>query len=96
MIRIASGTSPARARAEAFVLLAPGYRRWQVRASKRSACKTLRNVRCRTCGCATHWEPLESKPDAKMGVNARNMPPSEIEGVRVRHFDGADTWTYLD
>jgi hypothetical protein len=58
--------------------------------------KTLRNVRCRTCGCSTHWEPLEPKADSKMGVNARNMDPAEIASVRIRHFDGADTWTYLD
>jgi hypothetical protein len=31
-----------------------------------------------------------------MGVNARNFDPEVIAGVRVRRFDGADTWTYLD
>ena len=58
--------------------------------------KTLRTVRCSHCGCVTHWEPLESKPGAKMGVNARNFEPEVIAGVRVRRFDGADTWTFLD
>jgi hypothetical protein len=31
-----------------------------------------------------------------MGVNARNLDPQELERVRVRHFDGAATWKYLD
>jgi hypothetical protein len=58
--------------------------------------KTLRTVRCRQCGCATHWEPLEPKPDSILGVNARNFAPGALEGVRVRRFDGADTWKFLD
>jgi hypothetical protein len=58
--------------------------------------KTLRTVRCRNCGCVTHWEPLQPEPDGKLGVNARNFEPSELESVRIRRFDGADTWTYLD
>jgi hypothetical protein len=31
-----------------------------------------------------------------MAVNARLMDPTDIEGVLVRRFDGASTWTYLD
>jgi hypothetical protein len=58
--------------------------------------KTLRTVRCRTCGCVTHWEPLEPEAEGKLGVNVRNFDPNEIGSVRIRHFDGADTWTYLD
>lgn len=58
--------------------------------------KTLRTVRCRHCGCATHWEPLAPEPGAKHGVNLRNFPPELVQSVTVRHFDGADTWTFLD
>lgn len=58
--------------------------------------RTLRVVRCRHCGCVTHWEPLESKPDGHMAVNVRNFDPSELEALRIRRFDGAVTWTYLD
>jgi hypothetical protein len=58
--------------------------------------KTLRTIRCSHCGCVTHWEPLAPEAGAKMGVNARNFDPEVIAGVRVRRFDGADTWTYLD
>lgn len=55
--------------------------------------RTLRVVRCRSCGCTTHWEPLEPKPGAKLGVNVRNFDPELIGRVRMRLLDGADTWT---
>jgi hypothetical protein len=58
--------------------------------------RTLRNVRCKTCGIVTHWEPLELKPGARHGVNLRNFEPELLKSVVVRHFDGADTWTLLD
>jgi hypothetical protein len=31
-----------------------------------------------------------------MAVNCRMAAPADIAGMRIRHFDGADTWTYLD
>lgn len=58
--------------------------------------RTLRTVRCATCGCATHWEPLNPEPGARHGVNLRNFDPRLLERVRIRRFDGADTWTFLD
>ena len=58
--------------------------------------KTLRTVRCKTCGVATHWEPLDPQPGAKHGVNLRNFDPALIGLVKVRRFDGADTWTFID
>jgi hypothetical protein len=62
--------------------------------------RTLRTVRCRHCGCVTHWEPLQAAaPEAgegKQGVNLRNFDPDQVASVVVRRFDGADTWTYLD
>ena len=58
--------------------------------------KTIKTVWCRHCGCVTHWEPLQPEPDGKLGVNIRNFDPSVVASVRVRRFDGADTWAYLD
>src|SRR5437773_3595169 len=46
--------------------------------------KSLMFARCATCGCVTHWEPVERREDSRMGVNARNLDPRAIEGVRVR------------
>jgi hypothetical protein len=56
----------------------------------------LRNVRCKTCGIVTHWEPIDATPGARHGVNLRNFEPVLLESVVVRHFDGADTWKFLD
>ncbi|GAA4791370.1 hypothetical protein [Lysobacter hankyongensis] len=58
--------------------------------------RTLLNFRCRTCGIATHWEPVERMPGARHGVNLRNFEPSLLASVVVRRFDGADSWTFLD
>ena len=58
--------------------------------------KTLRTVRCATCGCTTHWEPLKPEPGARHGVNLRNFDPKVLESVQIRRFDGADTWQFLD
>jgi len=54
--------------------------------------KTLRTVRCKTCGCTTHWEPLDREVHKQMGVNIRNFDPQAIGNVRIRLLDGADTW----
>jgi hypothetical protein len=58
--------------------------------------KTLRTVRCRHCGCATHWEPLAPEPGAKHGVNLNMFPPALQQAAQVRNFDGAVSWTFLD
>jgi len=58
--------------------------------------KTLRFVRCRHCGCVTHWEPLHPGGPGRMGVNARNFEPVAVSSARIRHLDGASTWKFLD
>jgi hypothetical protein len=58
--------------------------------------RSLKFVPSATCGCITHWEPAEAGEDRRMGVNARNLEPGAIEGVRVRRLDGASTWKFLD
>ena len=58
--------------------------------------RTLRTVRCSTCGCTTHWEPLDPTVHKRMGVNIRNFDPVAIGDVRIRLLDGADTWETLD
>jgi hypothetical protein len=50
--------------------------------------------RCRACGCVTHWQSLDGAQQ-RMGINARMMD-LDWDHVRVRPFDGADTWRYLD
>lgn len=58
--------------------------------------RTLSTIHCRTCGCVTHWEPLPPTPGARHGVNLGNFDPALIASVRVRRFDGAQTWAFLD
>ena len=58
--------------------------------------KTLRTVRCRNCGCVTHWEPLDPQAHGKLGVNIRNFEPDALGPFRIRRFDGAESWTFLD
>lgn len=57
--------------------------------------RTLAYVSCANCGCTTHWENLDADAD-RMAVNFAMADPSEVEGIRIRHFDGADSWTFLD
>ena len=58
--------------------------------------RTLRTIHCRTCGCVTHWEPLKEKPAMKFGVNMRNFDPVDVGDARLRRFDGAEAWAYID
>lgn len=58
--------------------------------------KSIEFHHCRICGCMTHYESLEKLPDSRIAVNARNMPPDVIATARIRMFDGADTWKYLE
>ena len=51
---------------------------------------------CPTFGCVTHWESVNKDGADRIGVNARLMSHADIEGVRIRRFDGASSWIYLD
>jgi hypothetical protein len=51
--------------------------------------EVLRFVRCRTCGCLTHWERIVPVQGSKMGVNARNFEPAALQGVPTVLLDGA-------
>jgi hypothetical protein len=57
--------------------------------------RTITTFHCRDCGCTTHWEPLQAGK-TKFGVNMRNFDPDELGDLRLRRFDGAVTWSYLD
>lgn len=57
--------------------------------------RCIRFVRCAHCGCFMYWEPTD-RTLKRMGINFRNFDPAEIATVRVRKFDGAKTWKFLD
>ena len=51
--------------------------------------------RCTSCGCATHWQSLDGA-QPRMAINALMMDDLDWSGVKVRQFDGAGTWKFLD
>jgi hypothetical protein len=58
--------------------------------------KTLAMHSCKICGGTTHWMGLDGNKNSKMAVNFRMCEPDDYEGIRIRRFDGADTWEFLD
>lgn len=58
--------------------------------------KGLAFVSCATCNCLSHWESLDPNFTDRMGVSARLFDNIDISKIRVRRFDGADTWKFLD
>ena len=51
--------------------------------------------RCRNCGCVTHWLSLNGAY-SRMAINARMFETLDFGKVKIRHFDGAHTWAYVD
>lgn len=49
-----------------------------------------------TCGCVTHYAYRTKRGTRTVAVNAMNVDPSVLVGVRFRHLDGASTWKYFD
>ncbi len=49
---------------------------------------------CPTCGCLTHYLTTDKVAEAKVVINFRMIEPAEIAGIKIRHFDGADSWSY--
>ena len=51
---------------------------------------------CNTCGCITRYESVDKFEHSRIAVNARMLCAEDIRKVRIRTFDGAATWRYLD
>ena len=58
--------------------------------------KCIEFYHCKTCGCTTHYESVEKHYDSRIAVNTRMMRREDTAGIKVRKFDGADTWEFLD
>ena len=52
-------------------------------------------IRCKTCGCVMQWKKFKLGASTWTGVNARNFDPVALGAVKIRLFDGADTWQYV-
>ncbi|GLQ76197.1 GFA family protein [Vibrio penaeicida] len=44
----------------------------------------------------THYTATDKAGMDRVGVNFRLFDREMVESIRVRRFDGADTWTFLD
>lgn len=53
---------------------------------------------CPQCGCLTHYTGtgIDNKPQTRIALNSRMCALAQTLSIRIRHFDGADTWQYLD
>lgn len=51
---------------------------------------------CNTCGCLTHYEDVERTPESRLALNGNMLPPERLRNLRVRKFDGADTFREVD
>ena len=51
---------------------------------------------CARCGGTTHYVGVDGGSEARVGVNMRMADRTLTESLPVRHFDGAETWTFLD
>ena len=58
--------------------------------------KGLAFYACKQCNCTTHWKGLGSDGPQNMAVNCRLCEPAALSGLRIRQFDGADSWKFLD
>ena len=51
---------------------------------------------CTQCGCLTHYTSVDDAPGSRFAVNTRMLPLNVTESLTIRHFDGAESWQYLD
>ncbi len=59
--------------------------------------RRVRNYyRCARCGCVTHYAYRQKHRRTTVAVNAANFGPDLLQGVRIRHLDGAASWKFLD
>lgn len=52
---------------------------------------------CSRCGTTTHYESTDPAPDARLAVNLNTLDDrNALTAIQVRHFDGAESWTFTD
>jgi hypothetical protein len=58
--------------------------------------RTIEFWHCRHCGCLTHYESTDKQAQSRFALNSRMLPLDVMAALPIRHFDGADSWKYLD
>jgi len=51
---------------------------------------------CKTCGTSVLWQSTATPGEGRTALNLNMAELDVIKEVPIRHFDGADTWTFLD
>lgn len=51
---------------------------------------------CKKCSCITHYKTTEKVEEEKIGVNFRMAKLADLDNIKIRKLDGADTWKFLD
>ena len=57
--------------------------------------KTITFHTCTNCGSTTHYTAVRDDGKVKIGLNTRMGSIADTKDIRVRYFDGADSWRYL-
>lgn len=60
--------------------------------------RMIRFHHCPLCACVTHYTGVSDSPspEERIALNARLADRTLTDAITLRHFDGADTWTFLD
>lgn len=58
--------------------------------------KTIDYHFCPVCACCTHYSSKLENGRIRIAINARMAPAEDIAAIRVRRFDGARSWSYVD
>ncbi|SFC92807.1 aldehyde-activating protein [Pseudoalteromonas denitrificans] len=58
--------------------------------------KTIIFYHCKNCACITHYMPTDRGNKHRMAVNFRLTTPETLNTVKVRYFDGADSWQFIN
>ena len=51
---------------------------------------------CKACGCTTHYQTRAPEETQRIAANGGLLDQHVIGSIPLRHFDGADTWKFLD
>jgi hypothetical protein len=53
---------------------------------------------CPQCGCVTHYTGTGKGEEVmdRMAINTRMCSLADTKDIPIRHFDGADTWAFID
>ena len=57
--------------------------------------KMIKFMHCTNCGCLTHYEGTDPNSD-RVAVNFRMTDHKAIADIPERHFDGADSWEFIE